>query len=202
LVGRSVNVGQVPAVSKLSLGGNIGQVSSIVNSINSKCSEENIVELNRVSADDDTVKLKKAGFGKVIIDSGAGESVMPWQMLPQEPLVASSKANSRYRDASGHEMSNKGQKEVKMKINGKLASMVFQATDVRKPLAAVSRIVEKGNTVIFDADCSYILHKASGTKTPISLENGAYVINVEYLIPSSSAVDTASLRGPGFPRPA
>jgi hypothetical protein len=158
--------------------------------------------LNRLAVDDDTTMLKKAGFGKVIIDSGAGESVMPWQMLPQEPLVESSKANSRYRDASGHEMANKGQKEIKMKINGKIASMVFQATDVRKPLAAVSRIVEKGNTVVFDSDNSYILHKASGTRTPIDLENGAYVINVEYLIPSKGTADGTSLRGPGFPRPA
>ncbi len=40
-------------------------------------------------------------------------------------------------------MSNKGLKELKMLVNGKIASMIFQATDVRKPLAAVGRIVEK-----------------------------------------------------------
>ncbi len=126
---------------------------------------------------------------------------MPWQMLPQEPLRESKRANATYMDASGHAMSNKGQKEVKLIVNGKVASMVFQATDVRKPLASVSRIVEKGNTVVFDSDRSYILHKASGTKTPINLENGAYVINVEYLIPSKKDSGDTALRGSGFPRP-
>ncbi len=86
--------------------------------------------------------------------------------------------------------------------SGKVASMWVQATDVRKPLASVSRIVEKGNTVVFDSERSYILHKASGTKTAIDLENGAYVINVEYLIPSKEDTDEASLRGSGFTRPA
>ncbi len=120
--------GHVPAIS----------VSKVVG----EYSNENAIDLNQLAVGEDTMMLKKAGFGKVVIDSGAGESVMPWQMLPQEPLVASSRANSRYRDASGHEMANKGQKEIKMKINCKIASMVFQATDVRKPLAAVGRIVE------------------------------------------------------------
>ncbi len=80
-------------------------------------------------------------------------------MLPQELFKVSEKANTKYIDASGHEMSNKGQKEIKMLVNGKIASMVFQATDVRKPLAAVCRIVQKGNAVVFDSEQSYILKK-------------------------------------------
>ncbi len=48
-------------------------------------SDKECIEVNKLSVDFGPKKLKKAGFGKVVIDSGAGENVMPWQMLPQEP---------------------------------------------------------------------------------------------------------------------
>jgi hypothetical protein len=164
--------------------------------------EVKCIPVNNVSLNLAPQRLKRAGVGKVVIDSGAGESVIPWQMLPQEPLVESKRANSTYRDASGHVMQNKGQKEVKMIVNGKIASMVFQATDVRKPLASVNRIVQKGNTVVFDSEHSYILNKATGVKTPIESENGAYVMNVEYLVPADTDGNDGALRGSSFTRPA
>ncbi len=204
--------GQVPSVTDIILC-DVVHMASVSEVLDNDASTKNLVVeelpsdevcigLDVLSDDSVPAKLTRAGMGKIVIDSGAGESVMAWQVPPQEPLKESKRANATYRDASGNAMPNKGQKQVKMIVNGKVASMVFQATDVRKPLASVSRIVEKGNTVVFDSDKSYILHKASGTKTPIDLENGAYVINVEYLIPAREDADGASLRGPGFHRPA
>jgi hypothetical protein len=99
----------------------------------------------------------------------------------------------------GKSVDNKGQKEIQMLVGGKLRSMTFQATDVRKPLASVRRIVQKGNTVVFDEEESYILNKRTGEKTPISQEHGTYVIHVEYLVPSE--VPDASSRA-RVPRPA
>ena len=67
-----------------------------------------VVKINNVVENLGPKKLWKFGIGKVIIESGAAESVMPWQMLPSEKLMPSLKSGARYIDASGHEMSNKG----------------------------------------------------------------------------------------------
>ena len=59
--------------------------------------------------------------------------------------------------------------------------MRFQATThVKKPLAAASRITQKGNRIILDdADSlSYIENKATGIRIPLKIENGIYVMEV------------------------
>ena len=66
-----------------------------------------------------------------------------------------------------------------MLVDGKLRSMTFQATDVKKSLASVCRIVQKGNTVVFDEQDSYIFNKETGEKTKIDQEKDTSVINVE-----------------------
>ena len=55
-----------------------------------------------------TVKLKRAGHGKITVDSGAAENVMPKDMVPEEPLVPSegSKKGTRYIAAGGQELKN------------------------------------------------------------------------------------------------
>ena len=59
--------------------------------------------------------------------------------------------------------------------------MTFQATTrFKKPLAAASRITSKGNRIIHDdADSlSYIENKSRGTRIPLKIENGIYVMEV------------------------
>ena len=57
--------------------------------------------------------------------------------------------------------------------------MQFHVTNVSKPLASVSRIVEKGSSVHFTPQESYIL-SPSGEKIVLKLENGVYVMDVKY----------------------
>ena len=74
-----------------------------------------------------------------------------------------------------------GEKRPKLKINGAAASMTFQATShVRKPLAAASKITAKGNRIVLDdeSSSSYIENKATGTRIPLKIENGVYVMEV------------------------
>ena len=78
--------------------------------------------------------LVSAGRGKVTIDSGAAESVMPRDMLQRETLVegAPKKSGVKYVAANGAKMDNYGEKRVRFKeegLNG-INSMVFQVTDV------------------------------------------------------------------------
>ena len=66
-------------------------------------------------------------------------------------------------------------------MNGVATAMTFQATShVRKPLAAASKITAKGNRIVLDDEhsLSYIENKATGTKIPLKIENGVYVMEV------------------------
>ena len=70
--------------------------------------------------------------------------------------------------------------------------MTFQAAKVRKPLLAVSSIVERGNLTVFDGKGSYIVTgttdelkpirdaiQAIKMKVPLREKNGVYVMNVK-----------------------
>ena len=58
--------------------------------------------------------------------------------------------------------------------------MTFHVTDVKKPLASVSKMVEKGHSIHFTPKGSYI-EGSKGERIPLSLEGGVYVMEVRYL---------------------
>jgi len=91
-------------------------------------------------------------------------------------------------------MANYGGTKVEFVKEGKRKSMNFQVTDCKKPLASVSKIVDKGNRVVFDSEGSYIENKATGEIMKLERERGTYVMIVEY--ETSGDVATAS----GFTR--
>ena len=119
-------------------------------------------------------RLKSAGRGKVTIDSGAAESVMPRGMLEGEPLVEG-------------EAKRLGQKRIRFKKEGLsgVSDMLFKVTDVGEPLASVTWILDKGNTVVFSRKPggSYIMNNHSGQKIQLTEEKGTFVMDVEYLEP-------------------
>ena len=131
--------------------------------------------------------MKPAGRGKVTIDSGAAESVMPRGMLDGEPMVEGEAKRSgvRYVAANGAKMENYGEKRVRFRKEGLpgVSNMLFQVTDVGKPVASVTRILDKGNTVVFSrsAGGSFIVNDGSGRKIPLVEEKGTFVMEVEYL---------------------
>ena len=55
----------------------------------------------------------------------------------------------------------------------------FHVTDVKKPLASVSRIVENGSSVHFTPAASYIL-SPTGERIELKMEKGVYDMDVEY----------------------
>ena len=63
----------------------------------------------------------------------------------------------------------------------KLLNLTFQASDAKKPLLSVRRVVEKGNRVHFgptEADC-FIVNPQSGKKMPLRFNGkGAWVMEV------------------------
>ena len=57
--------------------------------------------------------------------------------------------------------------------------MKFLDAEVRKPLGAVSAIVDQGNTVVFSKGRSYIKSDTTGEMIPVVRTGGTYVIQVE-----------------------
>ena len=98
------------------------------------------VEVGAVEVD---VNLEEAGRGRITIDSGSSESVLPRNMLPNEPIVEgeAKRRGVKYVAANGGKMENFGGKKMKFKRAGSKAvnSITFQVTDVSKPLVSVSR---------------------------------------------------------------
>ena len=125
---------------------------------------------------------KELRKGKVTVDSGAEDSVWLATHVRWENVFATSESEKGigFVAANGTRMENYGGTKVKFKNEGKVKAMNFSVTDCKKPLAAVSKIVDKGNRVVFDADGSFIENKVTGEKIALERERGTYVMLVEF----------------------
>ena len=84
-----------------------------------------------------------------------------------------------YRAANGKPIKNYGQRKITGLTNqGKEIKTKMVVADVTKVLASVAKMVECGNTVVFDENESYVMHKRTGVKTPIEKRNGMFVIDM------------------------
>ena len=126
------------------------------------------------------VRAEENHFGKITIDSGAAVCVAPPSWRPQfkAKQSAGSKMGVHYVTASGARIKNEGEKQIKIKTKtGDVRQMTFQIAKVTKPLCSVSKICEKGHTVVFDESGSYIKHKKTGATIPLKKERGVYVMD-------------------------
>jgi hypothetical protein len=88
----------------------------------------------------------------------------------------------RLMAANGQEMPVEGEKTVKFKTDCRMCGMKFLVTDTKKPLAAVSSIVDEGNVVVFGPGPwgSFIQNVHTGEKIFMTRKKGTYVIQVEF----------------------
>ena len=87
-----------------------------------------------------------------------------------------SRAGKTYMAANGSKIENYGEKKVVGYTDDWTGiSMTMQCADVRKTLASAHRMNQGGNKVVLDGTNSYIYHKAAGSTTPITYEDGQYV---------------------------
>ena len=98
----------------------------------------------------------------ITVDSGAGQSVMSPDAVPEYALQPSSgqAKGQQFIGAGGERMPNMGEKRIPlMTAEGTARIATFQAASVRKPLLAVSAACDKGQMVMFDNDGSYIIER-------------------------------------------
>ena len=124
------------------------------------------------------------GQGEITVDSAADESCWPEDMGGAFQIRAS-KRNIRLRAANGTDMKHLGEKDVTFKDSdsGTVMGMTFQVTEVKKALAAVWRLAEKGNIVQFGPEehHNYILNLATKKKIKMQRKGGSYVLKVEFV---------------------
>ena len=136
-------------------------------------------DVNAVDGND----FRQGKRGRITMDSGAAESVIPLDMLQEVPTRSSPRscAGTHCIVASGGRMPNLGEKHVKFRTGEGLGSSVlFQVTDARKPLASVSKIVKKGNRVVFGSDRSYIENVLTAKWIEFSAEVHVFDIVVSF----------------------
>ena len=143
-----------------------------------------IIEVNGIRSEGPKVKIA--------IDSAAAESVCPWEWAEQFPVkpVAQGQEQS-FVNASGGPIKHYGEKKVALLAKGstgmeRTIGLPFQACDVKRPLAAVWRICEKGNIVQFgprEAD-NFIQNVKSQEKIMLQKERGLYVMEASLVTDS------------------
>ena len=125
----------------------------------------NTVRIGNMSIDNKLETNGKRGrYREITVDSGAGESVVnpdDWPNVDLKPSKGSVKLQ-RYVGPGGEKVDNLGELSVKVRAErhggGDISSRVtFQGAKVRKPLLAVSGVIDKGNIVVFDGSGSFIL---------------------------------------------
>ena len=120
------------------------------------------------------------------MDSAADESCWPVGQGDAYPTLKSQR-DLRLRTANGGEMKHYGEKHVTFKYRGGEAKdpvgLKFQVTDVKKPLLAVRRLVENGNTVVLSnvEGESYITNKEAKVCIPIAKKGGSFVIEANFV---------------------
>ena len=127
------------------------------------------------------------GKGEIVVDSAAEESVCPveWE---KDFQVRETGRKINLRNASGGKIEHYGAKNVTFKPKGagdkdRVMGLEFQASGVKKPLAAVWRIAEKGNIVQFGPrpDDNFIQNIETEEKIMMKKRGGSYVMEVEFM---------------------
>ena len=116
---------------------------------------------------------------EVTDDSGAGRSVWPksWKTAGKlKPL----KKKVRLVAANGSEIEVLGEKVIDFKgKDGRKCGMHYLVTNVKKPLASVSAIIDQGNKVVFDTEGSYVENKQTGERIKLKRKNGTFIMKLE-----------------------
>ena len=127
---------------------------------------------------------KWVGTTEIIVDSAADESVCPQDWAKEfKTREVSEDRRMRLRSASGGRINHFGEKTVNFTSGDQdsIMSMGFQVCDVQRPLAAVWRMVEKGNIVQFGprAEENFIYKPGTQTKVMLRRKGRYFVLDAE-----------------------
>ena len=107
--------------------------------------------------------------------------------------------------ANGTPIEVYGEKTIDFEVNnGRSCAMKYLITGVKKPLAAVSAIVDGGSRVVFDSESSYIENKVTGERIGLKRKDGAFMMEMNVHTKKEESegayMDTSAVEE-GFRRP-
>ena len=173
------------------------------------CSGELETPLTRIGALRPIIKeglkaVAKSEWRKIrmCVDSGAGETVMADDELPEVETKESwgSKHGQAYEVANGAEIDNKGEKKFiayMTTVDGQSSEgkgITAQVCDVHRPLMSVKKMCKVGHRDVFDEEGSYVENKKTGEIITITEEDGDYVMDTWVKTEAESA---STFGGPG-----
>ena len=118
---------------------------------------------------------------KVIMDSGAAESVCPRAMAPRFIIHDSiaSRSGVNFTSANVGKIMNLGEQHVPVCLsNGANTIATFQVADVSRPLMSVSKLCEMRTRDMFGPNGGVILNLQSGEATPFIKNEGVYTFEM------------------------
>ena len=116
---------------------------------------------------------------EITVDSGAARSVWPrkkkgvkrQRIQGRKPKLAA---------ANGTDIEVDGEAVLEFANNGRRCGMKFLDADVKKPLGAVSAMVDEGNTVVFSRRWgNYVENDVTKERIPMVRKGGTYTMTLE-----------------------
>ena len=135
--------------------------------------EEEAEMIGGVGVNDGEVKKQI----EIVIDSGAAKSV--WPKMKKGVEIRKLDKKPKLVAANGSNIEVVGEAVLRFNKDDKSCAMKFLDADVKKPLAAVSAIVDEGNMVTLTANGGFIRNLATGEEIPIKRQGGTFVIRLE-----------------------
>ena len=113
------------------------------------------------------------------VDSGASETVIP-ENAAKSVRLAPSEASVRgvmYEVANGERIPNLGEKVLQGYTDGEgfVRQVKAQVCEVNKPLLSVHKLVQAGNSVVFNSEGAYIEDKTNGERVWLRESGGMYM---------------------------
>ena len=140
------------------------------------------------------------------VDSGAAESVVPSRSLMTVETTVGEKSRNgvEYESACGTTIPNEGEKKCLISTNDspteKMA--VLQVANIGKSLLSVSKMIDKGNTVVFSPAGSYIYNDISKEYTALRRKGNLYVMDAWVrAVKSDASAASPAPAAPVFSRP-
>jgi len=148
-------------------------------------------ELNAVDYAEGWVKIT------AVVDSGAGDNVLPQKELPFIPMSATerSKSGRGFCGPSGEPIQNFGQKKVIVKTaEGQARTTTWQVANVRRPLMSVSKMTKAGNDVRFNDSQPHIHNVKTGERTKLRKEGNIFVVDLWVKLPAPPGIGSHTMQ--------
>ena len=123
----------------------------------------------------------------VAVDSGAAETVIPYNLIGGHAIMETdaSRSGLNYASATGQPIPNLGEQKLPLCTQeGTLRAMTFQAAPVSRPLGSVKRMCKSGHRCVFDEEGSFIENKFTGEINWLREEDGNYMLDV-WVVPKA-----------------